>query len=178
MLVNSVVEKVKTYILMWNPAFSSYKLDDFRDELGALIDRRYVEFNWSICDWQTAVEGDRFFLVRVGKKGNVGIVQSGYFESDPWQGEDWSGKGREVYYIDMNVDAMVDSETCPILTVKELEEKLPGFEWSGGHSGRLLDDDLAEKLEFLWREYLHKNHEIFNTKNAWVDEFEYGDLSE
>jgi hypothetical protein len=42
----------------------------------------------------------------------------------------------------------------------------------------LLDDDLDEKLEFLWREYLHKNHEIFNTKNAWVDEFEYGDLSE
>ena len=49
---------------------------------------------------------------------------------------------------------------------------------SEDHEGRLLDEDLAEKLEFLWIEYLHKNHEIFNTRNAWVDEFEYGDLSE
>ena len=168
--------KQRTYILMWNPAFSSYKLDNFREELDALIDRRYVEFNWSVWDWKDAEKGDKFFLVRVGKEGNTGVVMAGEFSSDPWQGEDWSGKGREVYYMDMNVFAMIDSEVCPVLTTNELMENLPGFDWTGGHSGRVLDDDLAEKLEKMWREYLHKNHEIFETKDAWVDTYIYGDL--
>ena len=85
MEINVSLRKQKTYILMWNPAFSSYKLDKFREELDDLIGGWDVEFNWSVWDWKDAEEGDKFFLVRVGRDGNTGVVMSGEFSSNPWQ---------------------------------------------------------------------------------------------
>ena len=48
-------------------------------------------------DHDKARDGDKFFMVKVGPGVN-GVVMSGEFTSDPYQGEDWSGKGRQVFY--------------------------------------------------------------------------------
>ena len=34
---------------------------------------------------------------------------------------------------------------------------IPSFDWSGGHSGRLLNEDAAKAIEVLWADYL-SNH--------------------
>ena len=83
---------MKTYILFWNPAISSYKLDNFQEKLGEL---EYNDLNWSVWEHEKASCGDRFFMVRCGE-GNTGICMSGYFASDPYKGEDWSGNGKET----------------------------------------------------------------------------------
>ena len=146
-------EKQNTVILMWNPDISSVKLDDHRYGVEHMLTEY---FNWSVWDYQHVKCGDRFFLVRVGK-GNTGIVMSGVFDSQPYEGTDWSGRGRRLFYIDMLPNAIIDPEKAPILTTAELQKAIPAFDWTGGASGRLLAQEDARKLESLWQEFLAKH---------------------
>lgn len=150
---------MKTFILFWNPAISSYKLDDFQRELEEMTED-YNNMNWSIWEHDKAHAGDRFFMVRCGN-GKTGICMSGYFSSDPYKGEDWSGKGRVTYYMNLEPDTMIHPEYLPILTTNELINAIPSFDWVGGHSGRLLEEKNAEKLENLWKQFREQHKDMF-----------------
>lgn len=153
---------MKTFILFWNPAISSYKLDDFQRELEEISD--YCNnMNWSVWEYDKAHAGDRFFMVRCGN-GKTGICMSGYFTSEPYKAEDWSGRGRVTYYMDLEPDVMIHPDHLPILTTSELVSAIPSFDWKGGHSGRLLDEKSAEKLEKLWKSFTEKNEDIFKIR--------------
>lgn len=152
----------KVFILEWRPSISSYKMEDFTDELEH-FDTAW--FNWSIWDWQEAVPGDEFFMIKCGEEPS-GIVMHGLFTSRPYQGEDWSGKGREVYYADLEPDTMIHPERCRLLSTETLEAAMPGFQWNGGHSGRVLPSGYESKLHELWNEYLEMNNDFFSEKKA------------
>lgn len=153
---------MNTFILFWNPDISSYKLDDFQRELEQ-ISYDYNDMNWSVWEHEKAKAGDRFFMVRCGN-GKTGICMSGCFSSNPYQDEDWSGKGRVTFYMDLEPDVMIHPDYLPILKTDELINAIPSFDWKGGHSGRLLDDKSAEKLESLWKEFLERNDEFFKIR--------------
>ncbi len=93
---------------------------------------------------------------------------AGKFDSEPWQGEDWSGKGREVYYVDLDVDTLVDSDKTAFITTAQLTEAIPEFDWTGGHSGRVLSPEASLKLEKMWYQYLYSNQGIFDDKVAYT----------
>ena len=153
-------ENQNTVILMWNPAISSIKLD----EHNAAIPNLFTEyFNWSVWEHDKARCGDRFFLVRCGE-GKTGIVMSGVFDSHPYEAGDWSGKGRRTFYMEMVPNVILNPEAAPMLTTAELEAAIPGFQWNGGHSGRLLPMDDARKLEDMWKQFLDKNREACDGK--------------
>lgn len=155
-----------TFILMWNPAISNYTMDRFEEDLRDMADGFMpIDFNWSVWDHDQARDGDRFYMVKVGP-GTNGIVMSGTFISEPYQGEDWSGKGRAVFYMDMEIDEMIHPDRCPILTCEQLAEEIPVFEWNGGHSGRILTEEQAEKLAILWDQYLKEKEFIFEPRAA------------
>ena len=156
---------MNTIILFWNPAISSYKLEDFQYEMENLGDEW---MNWSVWEYEKAKPGDRFFMVRCGN-GKTGICMSGYFSSEPYQDEDWSGKGRVTYYMDMEPDVMIHPDYMPILKTDELVSAIPSFDWKGGHSGRLLEPELAEKLEALWADFLKKHEDMFIVRAARQD---------
>lgn len=149
---------MKTFILFWNPALSDVKLEDWRK----MIDSEDIfDCSWSVWEHGQADDfEERFFMVRCGE-GNTGICQSGRFCSKPYQGKDWSGMGREVYYVDLDVEVMIDSEHCPVLTTDILQREMPDFEWTGGHSGRVLPPEYAKKLESLWKTFLEEHKEMF-----------------
>lgn len=162
------MEKFKDYL---NYAFIPYSMIDEEDEDSMKdIDPDYYEdlihMNWSVWDHDKAEMNDRFFMVRVGE-GNTGIVMAGWMESEPYRGEDWSGKGREVYYMDMDTETVIDTDLAPYISTEQLMKEIPGFDWTGGHSGRILDDEKAEKLERIWTEYLYANPDIFDGKQAY-----------
>ena len=142
----------QTFILMWNPAISSITIHNHIDSI-AHIDDWY--FNWSVYEWEKAHEGDRFYMVRVGY-GNTGIVMSGIFISEPYTDQDWNRirKTKEIHYINMQPNLIVNPETMPIITTAQLQEAIPDFEWSKGHSGILLSEHQSRKLEELFVEYL------------------------
>lgn len=172
---------MNTVILMWNPSISSFKKEEFRHFISIMRNhdedgmpfyydeednfRDDTGINWSIWDYENVSYGDRFFMVRVGE-GKTGIVMAGSIMSEPYKDEDWSGKGREVYYSDLFCECMIDSDAAPYISTKELEEAMPDFDWSGGHSGRVLDETTAEKLEVMWAEYLYKYFGIFDNKRC------------
>lgn len=119
----------------------------------------YIEdFNWSVWEHEKAKCGDRFYLVRVGE-GNTGIVMSGVFNSHPYEAEDWSGKGRRVFYMDMLPNVILNPEEAPMVRTEKLQKTIPSFDWTGGHSGRLLLQEESQKLEALWSDFLKKNED-------------------
>ena len=92
---------------------------------------------------------------------------SGVFNSHPYEAEDWSGKGRRVFYMDILPNVILDPDHAPMITTEELQKAIPSFDWTGGHSGRLLSQEDAQKLETIWAGFLKKNEdridgEIFN----------------
>lgn len=144
---------MKTFILEWRPSISSYKMQDFIGDLEYL---EYGDFNWSVWDWEKARSGDNFYLIKCGED-ETGIVMKGFFTSDPYSGEDWSGKGRDVHYMDMRpVFMAIPTLERGIITTAELEVAMPDFQWNGGHSGRLLPEEYAARLHTLWGEYMKR----------------------
>ncbi len=155
---------MKTFILEWRPSISNYKMEHFNEDFRYL---EYGEFNWSVWDWAKARSGDNFYLVKCGE-GATGIVMKGFFLSDPYPADDWSGRGRDVHYMDMRPTFMVHpSCSAGLLTTEMLDAAIPGFQWNGGHSGRLLDADSSRKLAFLWEEYASRiSEEDFRNEAA------------
>lgn len=148
----------RTFILEWRPAISSYKMNQFEDELKNFDD---VWFNWSIWEWEDLQIGDELYMIKCGE-GNTGIVMHGFFTSDAYEGEDWSGKGRTTYYADFEPDTMIHPDKCRLLTTDALAAAMPDFKWNGGHSGRILNEEYAEKLGKMWAEYLEMNNDFFD----------------
>ena len=147
---------MNTVIFKWYPAFSSYPMIQYLQELNGLIEYEDYNFNWSVWDHNLINKGDRFYWVKLGF-GQTGIVASGTITSDPYCDEDWSGKSRETYYVDFEPDVMINPDTLPILTNDELSRAIPDFEWTRGHSGLVLNPQQAATLDTLWNNFLARN---------------------
>ena len=150
-----------TFLLKWNPAISSYTMERLDNDISEWADGYWSDdFDWSVHEWQKAHKGDRFFMVRVGE-GNTGVFAAGRFTSEPFKDEDWSGKGREVYYMQMEFEAVFHPERVEIIPTEELERELPNIDWRKGHSGQMLDKESAERLELMWRDYVGRNKSLY-----------------
>ena len=107
---------MKTFILKWRPLISSYKMEQFEEEMHYI---EYGEFNWSVHEWEKARSGDNFYMVKVGE-GRTGIVMKGFFTSAPYEAADWSGKNRQVHYMDLRPTFMIHPDRCRMITTDEL----------------------------------------------------------
>jgi len=140
-----------TYLLRWNPLISSFKLDEYREATTKCPDG--FSLNWSVYEWEHAEEGDHYYMLRTGDD-KAGIIFWGWFTSDPFEGEDWAGKGQPRHYMDMvSVDA-VGADDEPRITVEELEAAIPNVDWRKGHSGELLSPEDAQTLRELFNSKL------------------------
>lgn len=150
----------KAYMLRWNTEITNFKMQDFEDCMKRFKDPGLC-LSWSIWDWQDARVGDIVYLLRVGE-GSTGIVMRGEIISEPYVDDDWSGKGREVHYVDFRVDQIMHPEKAVIPTTKELQQNWDEIDWSGGHSGTLIEERTAYQLEKYFDRYLVDNREQFS----------------
>jgi len=147
-------------ILKWNPAISSYTMERYLMELRMLNEGYGVPFNWSVHDHDKIHKNDRYYLLKLGY-GQQGIVSTGTITSEPYRDEDWSGKGRETYYVNLRPDMMLNPDAMPILTSEELTRNVKGeFNWYKGHSGIVLTTEEAEEVGFLWMDLCTKANGI------------------
>lgn len=157
----------KSVILKWNPSFSSFQMSGYirllQDFVAEDEYERFDSMNWSVWDYDKINVGDRVYWVKVGY-GQIGIVGSGVVTSEPYRSEDWSGKGRITYYVDFIPDVLLNPDTVPILTCEKLQNEIPDFEWSKGHSGLVLNDEQAQKLDTLWKDFLQQHDDLFQEK--------------
>lgn len=147
-----------TYILFWNPAISSFTMEDFQTSFEGDGD---VD-NWSFYEHKDVERGDTFYMVRCGE-GKTGIVMYGEILSKCFEDEDWSPKNRKhIFYASLDEDISINPETAEVMLTPEfLTEKLPDFNWFGGHSGRRLTDEYAKKLDEIWLDYIDSNPQMF-----------------
>lgn len=145
----------KTYLLRWNPTISSFKLDDYPDVLSK-YPGGFSGLNWSVYEWEKAHKGDHYYMLRTGDD-KAGIVFRGVFTSDPYPGEDRAGNGKQRYYMDMDSYDCVPADVQSPIGIEELEKAVPDIDWRRGHSGQLLSEEDADKLDELWNcKYLKK----------------------
>jgi len=152
-----------TVILKWNPNFSSYSMLRY---LYDIVNANYGEtddFNWSVWDHDKISEGDKFYWVKLGY-GQTGIVGCGNVTSAPYKADDWSGKGRETYYIDFVPTVLINPDALPILNIATLHSRIPDFEWDHGHSGLVLADQQAKELDNLWKAFVAEHGQEFMQK--------------
>ena len=69
--------------------------------------------------------------------------------------------------MDMEPNVIINPDEAPMLTTAELQEAVPSFDWTGGHSGRILTTKEAIAVEQLWNTFIEKNEDMFdgNTSN-------------
>ena len=104
--------------------------------------------NWSIYDWEEARRGDFFHMMRVGDD-KAGIVFSGQFLSDPYPADDWGGSTKRRMYVDMVCMNPAEPEAGSNIPLEKLQKAIPAFEWSRGHSGVLLPNNIVDELAKL-----------------------------
>ena len=137
----------KTYLLRWNPSISSFKLENYRKATTECPDG--FGFDWSIYEWEDAHENDRYYMLRTGDE-NAGIVWHGIFTSEPYEDEDWAGQGKQRHYMKMDCYDCVPADQKPSIDIELLEKEIPEIDWRKGHSGELLTEEVADKLDELW----------------------------
>lgn len=149
----------KTFIMRWNTDISNYKLCEFEEAMDDFADD-FFYYEWSIWDYQKVHWGDKFYMIRTGK-GKHGVVMRGTIIGMPYPDEDWSGKGRRVYYVRMRLSHMIHPEkVLLLLTTDDLGKAIPEFNWEEGHSGVILDDAIAKQLDDLWHDYVEKEQQM------------------
>lgn len=159
-----------TYILFWNPEISSYDQKrfeiDFEEETGVK--------DWSFHEYEKIQPGDKFYMVRCGE-GNIGIVMKGIILTEPYTARDWSVKNRpKIHYAEIYQNFTINSfDDVKLLTPDELTKAIPNFNWYGGHSGRLLDENQAQLLDELWVKYLADNPNLVEENLAFKNQSDY-----
>lgn len=136
------------YLMRWNPTISSFTEKEFEKCLENQVHGMF-RINWSIYDWQEARRGDMFYMMRTGDD-KAGIAFSGQFISDPYPGDDWAGSNKRRMYVDMVCMNPMEPGEVPDVTLEKLQKAIPEYEWTKGHSGELLQEDVADKLSDLF----------------------------
>lgn len=153
---------MKTYILLWNPAISDYSFKSYSREylrnVGSVM-------TWELREFENVEPGDRVFWLRCGE-GNTGILMAGSIYESPFQEAHWKNPGEMTSYAPFLVEYAVDPEEVPIITTEMLQKEMPEFDWNGGHSGRLLNPEYAEKLEMMWAKYVLEHVDMFESKSV------------
>ena len=49
----------------------------------------------------------------------------------------------------------------------KLTEAIPDFNWEEGHSGEILSDSQADKLEEVWKDYIERTHALATTATTY-----------
>lgn len=95
-------------IFKWNPAISSVSMLSYLQNIA----REEADSDWSVWDYEHVKKGDTFYMLKVGC-GQTGLVMRGTIRTDPFPDNDWSGRGRRVYYAEYSAEIMVNPDTFP-----------------------------------------------------------------
>lgn len=144
----------KTFIMRWNTDISNHTLQDFESSLKCYVPGEYF-YDWSVWDYDKIAPGDKVYMVRSGQ-GRHGVVLMGTVMNWPYMDDDWRGTDRVVYYVRICVERLFHPEKdFPFLSTDLLAAAIPDFNWEDGHSGELLSDEQAAKLDEVVSSYLN-----------------------
>ncbi|NUU18458.1 DUF3883 domain-containing protein [Cellulomonas humilata] len=141
-----------TYLMTWNPAFSTIDEAAWSDGIAQAAAGVAYEDRWSTGQNTRMAPGDRVILLRQGT-GVRGLVAAGWVESDVYQGDHWdSDHGGQANYADVRWESLLPLD-APLPT-EELLASLPLVKWNYilGSGTRVKPEAVAD-LEASWSAY-------------------------
>lgn len=157
-----------TYLLVWNP--ERYFWENFDDIVDTVVEKGFVDGQWSCGNTKRIVKGDRLFMMRVGSV-DPGLIGSGTATSKPRSDDHWeadpSHPMRKALYIGIKWE-FLSSEA--LITRNEL--RAPPFSsvhWSSQISGISINQTVARSLEAEWAERMVPYRAKRATKPAKMD---------
>lgn len=54
-------------------------------------------------------------------------------------------------------NVILNPDKSPMVTTRQLQKAIPSFDWSGGHSGRMLSPEEALAIETIWADFINNN---------------------
>jgi 5-methylcytosine-specific restriction protein A len=147
---------MSTYLLTWNPA--KWLWDDLAECIHQVRATGHCLDRWGCGNNRRIVEGDRLFLIRIGKEPR-GIVGSGWAVSsvfDDWHRDDAKrANGQRTWYVQIDFDALLNAELGPILSRAQLNSGMLGaMRWNSRVSGIMIPDEVVQHLESEWARFL------------------------
>lgn len=157
----------KIFLMRWDPAISSYKLDVYHRNCKDFPDGFRID--WSVWDYGEANSGDCFVMMRVGEY-KPGIVFYGTFVSDPYADEDWAGSNKKRQYVLMDCFGFNKNDE-PIITADAIHSAVPEIDWMHGHSGEVLPEDIAVSITRMLEDRV--SDFAFNPDSQYNEDYEY-----
>lgn len=69
--------------------------------------------------------------------------------NNPYPADDWGGSTKRRMYVDMVCMNSAEPDTGFNISLEKLQKTIPSYEWSRGHSGVLLPNNVIKELEKL-----------------------------
>ena len=133
-----------SYLFVWNP--KKWNWADFQDAIYRVNNGKSYVCGWSCGSTKKIVEGDRFYLLRLGvePKGIIGVgsIVSSCYHLRHWD-EEKAKQGKVALRNDLSFDCLSDD---PIFSLAELNQKYPEVRWTPQSGGVLLNEEISLKL--------------------------------
>lgn len=153
-----------TYLLTWNP--SRWHWDDLQEHVREVREKGYTLTDWSCGRSKKIREGDRLFMICLGRRQPRGIFASGYAVSNVYEEQHWdeSVDDKPAHYINLHLNVLLNPKNEPIFPRADLNEGiLKDMHWDSQSSGVGIPDVIAAELETRWASFL-ANKEIYETR--------------
>ncbi|MCY7349119.1 MAG: EVE domain-containing protein [Cytophagaceae bacterium] len=143
---------MNTYLFVWNP--KRWTWDDIEDDIQQVDIDGKCGVRWSCGNTKSIAPGDRMFLVKVGTEPK-GIVAAGFVTTHPFPDKHWNGENKEAFYIQADLEVLLNPEEEPILTLDILKtSRLASQNWTPQASGISIRPELVDELEAVWFDFL------------------------
>ncbi len=146
-----------TYLLAWNP--KRWEWDDLAKMSSRVKSGKPISTRWSCGNSKRLQEGDRAFLIRLGKEPRgifaSGTITEGSYEDLHWDDEK-AAAGETACFVKVQLDTLLNPETDPILP-RELLGTPPFSEmhWDTQISGVHIPEEVAQELEKVWADFIN-----------------------
>jgi 5-methylcytosine-specific restriction protein A len=141
-----------TYLFVWNPR--RWKWENLEENIEQVNSTGRCPEDWSCGNTKSIRPNDRIFLVRVGEEPK-GIMAAGFVTSYPYLHRHWSEKKKDVLYVDIEFETLLNPDKDPILTLEILNTgNLSKQHWTPQASGISIRPELVDELEAVWFDFL------------------------
>ena len=154
----------KSFLFTWNP--KRWPWNGLSNDIKRIKNSGSIIEYWTIHSHKMVKIGDRAFFMKLGSEKPKGIFASGHIVSNSFLGPHWSGNGKQVYKVNVEIDILLDSSNTNILDLSILENDplLSQYNWTPEPSGLPIDPNLISTLENLWFNLLNKKGNLSGNK--------------
>jgi HNH endonuclease len=151
-------EKMNTYLFTWNP--KQWQWEDLALRANENASGEIISERWSCsANFKKIENGDRAFLIKLGREKPQGIIASGWTTSKAYLDWHWDEKkaaqGEKTYFADCEWERLLNPYIDEPFSLAKLQSgKLAEMHWTPQSSGVSIPTEIAEQLERIWAEHI------------------------